>query len=121
MEKCLTLFAVLGVVWAAFSVPLTVGIAVALPSPLEGFEAASRAGGGCGGRAAQSGFGPAHVQRWDLSTVKSLARAGAKNSSIKSGAYPGLIQDLSAMWGLDQAVPPEGRCAMAVTTGLTVQ
>lgn len=47
MEECLTLFTVLGVVWAAFSVPLAVGVAVALPAPLEGFEAASRAGGGC--------------------------------------------------------------------------
>lgn len=48
MEKCLTLFTVLGIVWAAFAVSLAVGIAVTLPSPLEGFKAASLAGGGCG-------------------------------------------------------------------------
>lgn len=82
MEKCLTLFTVLGVVRAAFAVSLALGIAVTLPSPLEGFKAASLAGGSCRGRAAQSGFGTAHVQRWDLSTVKSFARAGAKSSSI---------------------------------------
>lgn len=34
----------LGVVWAAFAVSLAVGIAVTLPSPLEGFKAASLAG-----------------------------------------------------------------------------
>lgn len=72
MEKRLTLFAVLGVVRAAFAVSLAVGIAVTLPSPLEGLKAPSLAGGGCRGRAAQSDLGPALVERWDLSRVKSF-------------------------------------------------
>lgn len=110
MEECLTLFTVLGIVWAAFSVPLAVGIAVTLSSPLEGFEAASLAGGGYRGRAAQSDLGTALVQRWDLSRVKSFARAGAKSSSIKSGVYPGLIQDLAVIVGFGSGKSRRALC-----------
>lgn len=95
MEKCLTLFAVLGVVWAAFAVSLAVGIAVTLPSPLEGFKAPSLAGGSCRGRAAQSHFEPAHLERWDLSRVKSFCLSWCQEQLHKirclSWSDPGFV------------------------------